>query len=268
MNYGTQLSLFVIFDKKAGWIRIGDSAVGEMEWYDDGSLHPSMMANLSLNVSGSLSSVHRKSRTSFEPQSHLGKWISPAQCELPVPQSRASTAGPTTKKVHILTRGKQSQIHPSPLPIGSSAVMPLKVVNWKHPPSSVIPRILESLPTGPALQLVNLGAHGVEVQEISLGFLSKGKGKATGGADEALWAEEDIGGDTGFLCTGGHWDDPRYSPYNELSRSMSTASDMSGFSALSLSSDEMIVKMRKQEGVYSWCRKGVADYRVFWLGGS
>ena len=35
INYGPQLSLFVVFDKKAGWIRIADSAVGEIELPDD-----------------------------------------------------------------------------------------------------------------------------------------------------------------------------------------------------------------------------------------
>lgn len=38
-NYGTQLSIFVVFEKekKAGWIRLADSAVGEMEMFDVGA---------------------------------------------------------------------------------------------------------------------------------------------------------------------------------------------------------------------------------------
>ena len=34
-RYPTQLSLFVIFEKKAGLIRIADSAVGEVELYEE-----------------------------------------------------------------------------------------------------------------------------------------------------------------------------------------------------------------------------------------
>jgi hypothetical protein len=36
----------------------------------------------------------------------------------------------------------------------------------------------------------------------------------------------------------------------------------------SVDSEEMGEKMRREEGVYGWCRKGMADWRVFWVGGS
>ncbi|KAK0461648.1 uncharacterized protein EV420DRAFT_1619179 [Desarmillaria tabescens] len=260
LSYGTHLSIFVVFDKKAGWIRLADSAVGEVELYDDsaGSSH-SRELNSSLNS--------RRSRYSVDFSSALGKWIPPVQCEIPLP---SSSKYPLTKKVHLLTRGKQTHILPCPVPTGTSnSYPPLRVIIWKSPPTSVTPRICSNNDgDSPSrfLQLIALGEHGVEVQEMSVSFLSKGKGKAR--ADDIVYGEDDAGGDTGFLCVGGHWDQPLYPPYQPLNRSSSSASDISLESVNSMESGELLAKMKMDQGLYGWCRKGLEDWRVFWLGGS
>lgn len=263
LSYGTQLSLFVIFEKKAGWIRLGDSAVGEFELLDDG-LGPSSSSSghhhpRDLAVASPLNM--RRSRLSFDVSGMLGKWIPLTQCDLPLPGS--------TKKVYLLTRGRKTHIVPCPLPVGMSACQPLRALMWKSAPSAVKARVCTNeVGDGPSpyLQLIGFGEHGVEVQELSLGFLSKGKGKAR--ADDAIWGEDDGGGATGFLCMGGHWDQPHYSPYHPLNRSSSTVSDMSQRSFASVETDELMERMQQEEGMYAWCRKGLEDYRVFWLGGS
>jgi hypothetical protein len=120
----------------------------------------------------------------------------------------------------------------------------------------------------PYLQLVALGEDGVDVQEISLEFLRSGRNKAR--AEEVRKGQADVGSATGFLCVGGHWDRPNY-PYQQaypLSRSHSRSSDMSGTSFDSVATEDIVSRMRMEEGVYGWCRKGVEDWRVFWVGGS
>lgn len=264
VSYGTQLSLFVIFDKKAGWIRLADSAVGEVDLYDDGSY--SHHRDLSLGTAS------RKSR-SFMVEAAAPKWILPALCELPVPSNRG---GNTTRPILLMTRGKQTQIFPSPLPISSSIAAPIRLLNWKNPPSSVIPRIYETtvdiqgklIP--PYLQLISLGDHGIEIQEIPISLFSKGKGKSKAPPEEPIWTEEDIGGDTGFLCNGGHWNQHPISmlALNGLNRSFSTSSSATSVSIDSLSTEEQRDRLKKEQGIYGWCRKGPEDYRIFWLGSS
>ncbi|KAI3610592.1 hypothetical protein WG66_006830 [Moniliophthora roreri] len=257
--YGPQLSLFVTFDKKSGWIRLVDSAVGELELF----VH-SMHARESMSPTS-----HRKSRisASFDGPNHLGKWIPPSTFDLPV-----QTANGQTKKIMIITRGKRTHILPSPLPVGLSPCPPYLIITWKNTPTTVTPRVCEppddsSAP--PYLQLIALGEMGVEVQERSFAFLS-GKGKGKMRADDVLHIEEDTGGDSGFLAIGGHWDRPQFAlqaaRFNAgLSRSYSTDSYSSGYS--SLESEELAIRLDREQGLYCWCRKGLEDWRVFWLGG-
>ncbi|KAJ3998024.1 hypothetical protein F5050DRAFT_1806306 [Lentinula boryana] len=255
MTYGTQLSLFVIFDKKSGWIRLADSAVGEVDLHDD---------NQSGVASREASSPtnHRKSRMMMD-MSSFGKWIPPALCELPLPASGASLQ---TTKVILLTRGRRTHILPSPLPSNSSLHIPLRVISWKNNPTDIIARIfegsepdLDGYSTPVYLQIISLGELGVEVQEISLpSLLTKGKSRAR--ADDNLYAEQDTGGDAGFLCIGGHWD-RQHTFASNLNRSYSTLSNNSTFSTDS-------TQLELEKGLYCWCRKGVEDFRVFWLGGS
>ncbi|KAG5648735.1 hypothetical protein DXG03_000082 [Asterophora parasitica] len=212
LNYGTHLSLFVVFEKKAGWIRLADSAVGEMELYIVGG-----------------SNTHRASDTSST-------------------SSLRNKPG-VARDVHLITRGKLTHILPSPLPVGVSSYPPLFVASWRS--------------------MIALSEHGVEVQEVPLSFLSKGKGKGKSRhSEDPLWAEEDFGGDVGFLCSGGHWDQSHHLFHRQrLSRSYSTTSTISANSFTSMESGDVLDKMKKEEGVYAWRREGLEDWRVFWIGG-
>ncbi|KAF9462044.1 hypothetical protein BDZ94DRAFT_1322929 [Collybia nuda] len=265
LNYGTHLSLFVVFDKKAGWIRLADSAVGEIELYELGGGQTHRHGD-TLNAGLSTSSII-KSRMSFEGH-HAPKWAHPIRCELPLPNERGMT-----RSVHLLTRGKQTHIVPCPLPVGPSSYPPLLIVAWQDAPTNISARVCESssenryMPA-PFLQLVALGgSKGIEVQEISLSFLGSGKGK--GRLEEPIRADEDLGGDSGFLCTGGHWDQSDHIFHRQnLNRSLSAASAMSNQTFNSMESEDLLDQLKREEGIYAWCRKGAQDWRVFWVGGS
>ncbi|KAL0950093.1 hypothetical protein HGRIS_010094 [Hohenbuehelia grisea] len=291
LTYDNQLSLFVIFDKKAGWIRLADAAVGEMELYDDGTMSSSSVRSRDSLLSSP--SIRRPWSNNEGIFSSSAKWILPTRCELPLP-----TAQPghwPTQSVYLFTRGRQTQILPCPLPVGSAAgAPPLRTLTWRGPPSNVTPRVSNPAALGfddiqPCLQLVAMGEYGLEVQEISLSFLTagkgKGKGKASAPQQDVVWAEDDTTGETGFLCTGGHWDHPRFFDafsglsygigpgYQQpgaaaLARSYSASSAMTGVSFESLASEDVAQRMKQDEGIYGWCKKGLEDYRVFWVGGS
>ncbi|KAF8076773.1 hypothetical protein FPV67DRAFT_1605191 [Lyophyllum atratum] len=263
LNYGTHLSIFVVFDKKAGWIRVADSAVGEMELYDTGGGSVHRASDIP-----STSSI-LKGRMSFDAQHQSSKWIPPVRCTLPIPSKPGATLD-----VHILTRGKTTHIVPCPLPVEHSSYPPLFAVTWRSAPTSVSTRVcLPSADNGhtPSFLQMNAlgGEYGVEVQEVSLAFIGKGKGKArVYHLEEPLRAEEDLGGESGFLCTGGHWDQSHHLFHRQnLSRSYTASSAVSANSFTSMESEDIIEKMKKEEGVYAWCRKGLEDWRVFWIGG-
>ncbi|KAJ3719387.1 hypothetical protein C8R42DRAFT_673692 [Lentinula raphanica] len=265
MTYGTQLSLFVIFDKKSGWIRLADSAVGEVDLHDDAQSQSGPSSSSSFTREGSSPTSHRKSRMMMDTAS-FGKWIAPAICELPMPLAPSGLSSQATMKVILLTRGRRTHILPSPLPSNSSLHVPLRVITWKNNPTDIIARIFEGsepdmdgYSTPAYLQIISLGELGVEVQEISLpSLLTKGKGRAR--PDDNLYAEQDTGGDAGFLCTGGHWD-RQHTFATNLNRSYSTLSTNTSFSTDS-------TQLEREKGIYCWCRKGLEDFRVFWLGGS
>jgi len=256
LDYGTHLSLFVVFDKKAGWIRLADAAVGELELHDFG--------NGQLQRHGD--SIKHRSRVSLEGSHAAAKWIPPVCCELSLPD----TPG-VTSKVYILTRGKQTHIVRSPLRCSSPP--PLYVVAWNSAPISISARICEpfheDLSPPPFLQLIGFcGENGLEVQEIPLSSLGKDKRQMF--VEEPIRAEEDFGGESGFLCAGGHWDTSDHKlhfPPQAMARSSSTSSAVSDYSFLSVESTELLERLQREEGIYGWCRKGVADWRVFWVGG-
>ncbi|KAJ6515257.1 hypothetical protein C8R45DRAFT_1205543 [Mycena sanguinolenta] len=302
-NYGTQLSIFVVFEKKAGWIRLADSAAGEMELFDT-TADPST-SNLSSSntllaphsphsraASASPSSLrthehkhkhakHASSAASSPDHAHGnggvgGKWLLPVRCELPMP----------SPSVYVLTRGMTTQILPCPLPIHPAGPpRPLAVLRWRSTPTHVAPRVGGE--TGEeVLQLTALGEGSVEVLEVPLATLGaqvasgsgygssgnvfgngNGKGKARAGLDELgmMRAEEDAGGETGFLCVGGYWDDPHQGAATYLQRSTSISSDTT---AESVDAGDIVERLRRAQGVYGWCRKGLADWRVFWVGGA
>lgn len=143
----------------------------------------------------------------------------------------------------------------------------------------------ESIPS--FIQVVAFGEGGVEVHEVPLSSITerKGKGKGKGKANanpnssspggmgfgfrmidenEPIHALTDIGGDTGFLTLGGHW---HRSHCGELARNDSTMSCASSASVENIPTDAMR-QLRAEEGIYGWLRRGVEDWRVFWVGGT
>jgi hypothetical protein len=264
LSYGTHLSLFVVFDKKASWIRLADSAVGEVELGEDGGPQPPGLLHSRDTFSSTMSaaSVRQRSRLSFDIRESVAKWIVPVRCELPVPGQ-----GGLTQPVHILTRGKRTHVVPCPLPSQTPASPPLHAVFWKSHPKFVSPRVIlsENDHQQPLLQLVAFGENGIEVQEMGVSFMSiKGKGRAF--PDELIRAEEDLGGDAGFLSLGGNWDrleqvlSWQQGPMPSAASVFSADSDMD--------STDVLERLKKEEGIYGWCRKGLQDWRIFWVGGN
>ncbi|KAF7352238.1 hypothetical protein MVEN_01187200 [Mycena venus] len=277
INYGTQLSVFVVFEKKAGWIRLADSAVGEMELFDVAAADPNSnsLAPLSPHaraVSASPGSLrtrhghgkHASANSATDPHMNGGKWLLPIRCELP------------HRSVYILTRGLTSHVVPCPLPASAGTAgglqSPLAVLAWRTAPAHVAPRVgIGAGVPGGVLQLTALGEGSVEVLEVPLAALGSGsaqlspgmggygngngKGKGKARVDEAGLG---MGGFTGAdACGGGRgWGD----------RLPRTASDASGRSFDTVDSEEVIARLRREQGIYGWCRKGLADWRVFWVG--
>jgi len=262
LNYGTHLSLFVVFDKKAGWIRLADSAVGELELGEDGGPQAPGMLYPRDTVSSALSTstLRQRARLSFDIRESAARWVPPVRLNLPVFGSPE-----TTQPVHIITRGKRSHIVPCPLPIRAQTSPPLRAIFWKSPPKYVAARLLpaghDPINEPPLLQLVAFGENGVEVNETGISFMNtKGKGRAF--PEEIVRAEEDLGGEAGFLVSGGNWDQ-----LARLNESGGLRSSASVLSVESMDSLDLLAKMKNEQGIYGWCRKGLTDWRVFWVGG-
>ena len=262
--YPSQLSIFVVFEKKAGLIRIADSAVGEVELYDDPL--SSLQNMLSPSTSGGNSSS-RRSRSSWDGGRSFVKdskapWIPPANINIPSFTNRSSF----TQNMYILTRGKTSHILPHPLPANLAATPPYRIIHWTTPPTNVQTRTCRPQDdTPPYLQIIAFGEYGIEVQEMDLSSISQKQKKGKGRADELRCAQADIGGgDAGFLCTGGHWDKQLYSDYSPgtICESLDDSISIS-----ELSTEEMADVLHSYAGTYGWVRKGHGDWRVFWVGG-
>ena len=257
LSYGTHLSLFVVFDKKAVWIRLGDAAVGEVELADDED-EPPLISHIFSRISTvSSASLRTRARLSLDIRESAAKWLLPVRCELPVPDQND-----TAQAVYIVTRGKRTHIMPCPFPTRSPPLPPLQMLFWKYTPKYVSPRVIHSkndpISEPPLLQLVAFNDNGIEVQETTLAFLrNKGKGRAM--PDDLIKAEEDIGSETGFLTTGGNWD--------QLDNLYGSRTPISGHSMDSMDSLDLMERMKRDEGIYGWCRKGFEDWRVFWVGG-
>lgn len=271
----TNLSLFVAFDKKGGWIRIADSAAGELELCDTQGGSPSSPLSSSASLphtrdSLMVSPMRGKGRQTSEAYNASWRWVSPVHCELPIPGQFTDIR----QKVYLFTRGRTTHVVPCPLPADSSFQPPLHILTWRSTPQHIAVRVCEpSTPYGahpvqPFLQVIGFGENGVEVQETTLSFLSAGKGKGKAMAVEAVRAEGEFGGETGFLCMGGHWDQTHRLFNSGLSRNLSTRSSLSMASFDTMASDELRIKLKGEEGVYGWVRKGAADWRVFWVGGT
>lgn len=288
-----QLSLFIAFEKKVGLIRIINSAVGEVAFFEDSYTHASRDSLLSPQ-SGLVALSGRRSRTSLDgfglARDHRGSWTLPAKLDLPSTTSTttasASTADPrdapptpvaaledgSPQSVYLLTRGKQSFVLPCPLPANLQATAPLLTFSWRSHPTFVAPRVIEVESDGGGegggpspwaatrrrmLQLTAFGEDGLEIQETPLSFSAKEKARL----EEPVVSEVVIG-ETGFLCGGGHWHRPYDAP---LSRSYSVRS---GVSVDSMATDEVISRLESDKGIYGWQRKGLEDWRIFWIGGT
>ncbi|KAM6496153.1 hypothetical protein JOM56_008859 [Amanita muscaria] len=270
-DYGTHLSLFVVFDKKAGWIRIADSAVGEMEISDDfNEVSSSSSHTLVKDTINSPTNTVRRIRNSFIELQSPNKWGPPiTKCNLPFEPGISLLPS----QVHLVTRGRQTQVVPCPLPANFSFT-PLWNVWWRTAPSYVLGRLYSSggdCDTPPFLQIVALGDDGIEVQEVALYHLTQGKGKGKARVMDPLRAREDLGGPVGFLCGGGHWNNYEEMCARNGLRSSSSSSILSLDSSNSggtFDTDEKIAKLKRQEGVYGWWCKDFQDWRIFWMGGT
>lgn len=259
-TYPTQLSLFVVFEKKAGTIRVADAAVGEVELYEDNwSAQQSLL--MSAPSASGLSS--RRSRASWDGRGFAkekGAWVRPVRFDVP-----GAGGGRTAfTQMYLLTRGRQSHIIPHPLPARVSAVPPYRILYWTSTPTHVSVRMCDSddLDEPPILQVMGFGEEGVEVQEVPLSQLSERKGK--GRAQEPVRTQADVGGAAGLLVGGGNWDRPFFQ--GGLQRSYSTSS-ADTYESSTVEDEDRERRLRSREGVYGWVRKGAEDYRIVWLGG-
>ena len=230
--------------------------MGEVELADDDE--PLPMSHLFSRISTvSSATLRARARLSLDIREGPAKWLVPVRCDLPIP-GQINTMQP----VYILTRGKRTHIIPCPFPTRSPPTPPLHAFVWKSTPKYISPRVIHTkndpITEPPLLQLVAFNDIGIEVQETTLTFLwNKGKGRAM--PNDLVKAEEDIGGETGFLTVGGNWD--------QLDDLYGSHTPISGQSIDSLDSVDLITRMKRDEGIYGWYRKGFEDWRVFWLGG-
>ena len=230
-------------------IRLADSTVSEIEMPDESS------PNDALSPTGG-----SPRRVFYREQK--GIWLPPTYEELTL----GTPNGVFTKAIYVITRGKQTHILPSPLPTPLSSCPPLYSVTWNSPPIDVSHRVCSPLDDPSFLQLVGFGEYGIEVLEIPLsvfsastGSLGKGKGKATARLEEPVRAEADVGGDVAFLCRGGHWDEPQ-------SYLLSRSNSVMSYSSVSTARSGR-TGAEAEAGYYAAVRKGLEDWRVFWIGG-
>jgi len=268
VRYSNQLSLFLLFEKKAGIIRISDAAVGEVELSDDG-VPPSLSTGASLSPNASVSTLSsRRNRSSWDGFGFIKEkptWTLPTHVEL---SSMPSTS------VYLLTRSKRTHIIPAPLPADLPNTQSFRVLTWASAPKHVEARVCrpyahEQEDHPPFLQLIAFGEDGIEVQEINLSQLTVRRGKGKDVATAPVHAVSDIlGGETAPLCIGGHWHRPVHPDRTDLCRTDSVISYMSASSCDSNDTEELAAKFLPERGIYGWVKKGHSDWRVFWVGGT
>lgn len=265
ITYGSQLSMFIIFERKAGLIRIADSSVGEMELWDDGGRPPSPSSH-----------PRRSLSTLAFGKDTKGQWLPLAHVEVPIPPPPPSTPdenalpAPRLKVLVLLSRGRQTHILPSPLPIPLASFVPLKIIYWNMQPTQVTARVsFDPRIRQPRLQVVGFGDMGIEVAEFSLDFIftnrqidalvGKGKGKGKSllvSTDPVVKARWDTPDTTGYLSNGGVWH-----LLGLAQNGKPVFKDPPPTGGL----DPTLVRGLSQ-GIYGWSKKGLEDYRVFWLG--
>ena len=312
-----QLSLFVVFEKKVGLIRIVNSAVGEVAFFEESttltardslSISPSSpltsSSSSTLTPGGLASLPGRRSRTSLDgfglaKDNNRGAWTLPTKLDLPDPTTPSTAtavdawdAEPQTS-IYIVTRGKQSFALRCPLPANMHATVPLLTFHWRSPPSFVMPRVvdIEYGGRGPVasagddgrsiseysvssatitvpqrcrmLQLTAFNEDGLEIQEIPLSSLFRAERSRVVEEGVPVVLSEVVLGETGFLTRGGHWDRPYDAPV-DLSRSYTVRS---GVSVNTMATEEVVSRLESNQGTYGWQRRGLEDWRVFWIGG-
>ena len=94
---------------------------------------------------------------------------------------------------------------------------------------------------------------GVEVQELPLPLYAKGKGRGRGPSRGQL----DVGGDAGYLLRSGLWH----------KRAQAMLSRQESFMSTDSVSTVQPDRRHPEFGFYGWSRRGLNDWRVFWLGG-
>ncbi|KAF8605299.1 hypothetical protein BDV93DRAFT_521639 [Ceratobasidium sp. AG-I] len=106
-----QLALFVTFAKKAGLIRLGDAAVGEVELWDD-ELGP----GASMSLGGGRRSVDSLTNSGFGVEKERGAWAPLEMCNIPVQEESGLNRGPSA-----LSSGYRSPQHSNSTPTPTSA---------------------------------------------------------------------------------------------------------------------------------------------------
>jgi len=257
-----QFSLFVVFDKKAGIIRISDSSVGEIDLWEE----PKHSRRASSH-SPTSTTPFRLSISSFDnlaiAKDTKASWIPPAEVTVPSNwmTSQTFTRSTSTKTLYLLTRGKYTHIVQCPLPLPVALHIPLKILQWNAQPTRIVPRACQQPITGePFLQVTALSEIGVEVQEFPLSFIFLTEDRGEERSVTAVQAEVGSGG-TGFLCTGGHWTE------RERKVNQEVPSQRHGSSSTADTVD-LAEKRSREQGFYAWTQKGYNDWRIFWLGGS
>ncbi|KAH8834525.1 hypothetical protein DL96DRAFT_1456391 [Flagelloscypha sp. PMI_526] len=232
-----QLCLLVIFENGAGWIRLADSAVGKFNLRYNSPITSFSKINLPIMPSNPF---HDDSQNIHD-------------------------LSPNVQETYIVTQGEVTHILPSPIPSTSSLPTQYKTIRWLQSPTSAMARVVRSTDvqsTTHMLQVVGLGPSGVEVQVHEVASLQWQESNSldsylpnpvSSPKTSSSISLQEIGGTSGFLSFGGHWDSLRLS--YRLSRSDP------------ILYEKLDSKVRSKEGMYCWVQKGAEDFRVFWLGG-
>lgn len=254
---------------------MADSAVSEIELWDDGGAPPpSPQPTSSLPLPMSAGSGFRKSLDALAfGRDAKGLWLPLTTIDVPVPPSaRADLPEVYSSKIFILiSRGRQTHIYPSPLPMPLTANPPLRIIRWQNAPRQVTARLSVAPGRESRLQVIAFTEAGIDASESSLGFLfqpldygsssGKGKGKAKVpymSSDPIVRGKFDSPDPVGFLARGGLWHD------------LDTENGpRPGFKRYNMELDSTVwsnVNVEQGLGIYAWCCKGFEDYRVIWLG--
>lgn len=264
--------MFVVFEKKAGLIRVADSAVIEIELWTEGENDPPP----SSNPTSSPQSTHSSnSLPGFRLGGGSKAWWLPL-VTVEIPNSALVTSGIDIPPVELTTvllvsRGRQTHFFTSPLPIPMNARRPLRVVHWNAYPRQIVARLSigsveERRET--KLHILAFTENGVEVIEMCLDFLASppdvswGKGKGTMKRApvhpepqiRTVWQPPEI---TGYLGRGGHWDGLDTSSGRSQMRHGQSNTGHAPITG---------TKVEQGQGLYVWLQKGLDDYRVAWLG--